>query len=203
MPDQLVLVRLRKSFLDLAVTAQEQRDLPLGEDRQAISELTGWIAEDVREIALKAEGDSRDRALKEALVSLLPHLHAAKDSVYICVPQESAIVQTLYFPLAAESNLNQAVEYEIERQLPFRRDEIYYDFVSMGRRGDKLGLYLFVIPKKHLAGIVEILGSFGIKPAGVETTVTALANYLISCKRGLAVPAGVIGSRQHTLEMFG
>jgi hypothetical protein len=71
-PDRLVLVRLRKSFLNLALAAQETRELPLREDRQAISELTGWIAEDVREIALKAEGESRDRPLKEAIVLLLP-----------------------------------------------------------------------------------------------------------------------------------
>lgn len=203
MPDQLVLVRLRKTFLDVALTAQETRELPLGENRQAISELTGWIAEDVREIALKAESDSRDRAVKEAIVSLLPQLNAAKDSVYICVPQEQAIVQTLYFPIAAEANLAQALEYEIERQLPFRREEIFYDFLPMGRRGDKVGLYLFAIPKKPLSGILEILGSLGIKPAGVETTVTAVANYLLACKRGLTGPAGVIGAHQHSVEMFG
>ncbi len=203
MPDQLVLVRLRKSFLDLTVAAQERRELPLGENRQAISELTGWIAEDVREIALKAESDSRDRAVKEAIVSLLPQLNAAKDSVYICVPQEQAIVQTLYFPVAAEANLAQALEYEIERQLPFRRDEIFYDFLPMGRKGDKIGVYLFAIPKKPLSGILEMLESLGIKPAGVETTVTAVANYFLSCKRKLTAPAGVIGAHQHSVEMFG
>jgi Tfp pilus assembly protein PilN len=203
MPDRLVLVRLRKSFLSLALAAQETRELPLGEDRQAISELTGWIAEDVREIALKAEGESRDRPLKEAIVSLLPQLTTARDSIYICVPQEFAIVQQLYFPIAAEANLEQALEYEIERQLPFRRDEIFYDFLPMGRKGDKVGVYLFAIPKSHLMGLLDILASLGIKPAGVETTVTALANYLISCKRGMTDPAAVIGAHQHSLEIFG
>jgi Tfp pilus assembly protein PilN len=203
MPDRLVLVRLRKSFLSLSLAAQETRDLPLGEDRQAISELTGWIAEDVREIALKAEGESRDRPLKEAIVSLLPQLTAARDSIYICVPQEFAIVQPLYFPIAAEANLGEALEYEIERQLPFRRDEIFYDFLPMGRRGDKVGVYLFAIPKSHLMGILDILASLGIKPAGIETTVTALANYLLSCKRGMTDPAAVIGAHQRSLEIFG
>ncbi|MGE5303746.1 MAG: PilN domain-containing protein [Alphaproteobacteria bacterium] len=202
-PDRLVLVRLRKSFLNLALAAQETRELPLGEDRQAISELTGWIAEDVREIALKAEGESRDRPLKEAIVSLLPQLNAARDSIYICVPQEFAIVRQLYFPLAAEANLGQALEYEIERQLPFRRDELFYDFLPAGRKGDKIGVYLFAIPKSHLMGLLDILASLGIKPAGVETTVTALANYLLSCKRGMTDSVAVIGAHQHSVEIFG
>jgi Tfp pilus assembly protein PilN len=194
---------LRKSFLNLSVAAQETRELPLGEDRQAISELTGWIAEDVREIALKAEGESRDRPLKEAVVSLLPQLTAARDAIYICVPQEFAIVQRLYFPIAAEGNLEQALQYEIERQLPFRRDEIFYDFLPMGRKGDKVGVYLFAIPKSHLMGILDILASLGIKPAGIETTVTAVANYLLACKRGITDPAAVIGVHQHSVELFG
>jgi Tfp pilus assembly protein PilN len=203
MPDRLVMVRLRKSFLKLSFAAHETRELPLGEDRQAISELTGWIAEDVREIALKAEGESRDRPLKEAVVSLLPQLTAARESIYICVPQELAIVQQLYFPAAAEGNLEQALQYEIERQLPFRREEIFYDFLPMRRKGDKVGVYLFAIPKSHLMGILDILASLGIKPAGIETTVTALANYLLACKRGTSDPAVVIGAHQHSLELFG
>ncbi|HET9295914.1 MAG TPA: hypothetical protein VFP18_03425, partial [Candidatus Binatia bacterium] len=70
MRDHLVLVRLRKNFLNVTLLEQELRDLPVGENRQAISELTGWIAEDVREIALKAEHDSRERALRQAILSL-------------------------------------------------------------------------------------------------------------------------------------
>lgn len=203
MRDNLVLVRLRKNFLSVTLLEQELRDLPVGENRQAISELTGWIAEDVREIALKAEHDSRERALRQAILSLLPHFSAGRDSLYICVPQDQAIVQTIYLPQAAEANLQQVLEYEIERQLPFNRDEIFYDYLPMGKRGDKIGLFLFAIPKKHLAGVLDVLGSFGILPSGVETTATALANYLLFCKRDLAGCAAIIGGHADDRELIG
>jgi Tfp pilus assembly protein PilN len=203
MRDRVVLVRLRKNFLNLTLVAEETRELPLVESRQAISELTGWVAEDVREIALKAESDSHARALREAIISLLPQLNAARDSLYICVPQEQAIVQHIYFPAAAEANLQQALEYEIERQLPFRRDEIFYDYLPTGKSGDKIGLYLFAIPKKNLAGILDPLQSIGIKPKGVETTATAIANYLLFCKGELADSAAVIGGDDQSWEMVG
>ena len=51
--DRLFLVRLRKNLLTLSMLEQEQRDLPEGDTRHAIADLTGWVAEDVREIALK------------------------------------------------------------------------------------------------------------------------------------------------------
>ena len=203
MRERLVLVRLRKDFLSLSLVEQEERDLPLGEHQQAISELTGWIAEDVREIALKAESDSRDRALRQALLSLMPHFNAGRDSLFICVPQEQAIVQQLFLPAAAEANLSQVLDYEIERQMPFRREEIFYDYIPMGKRGDKIGLYLLAIPKKPLAGVLNVLESLGIRPQGVETTVTAMANYLLFCKGPLAEPTAVIGGHDHDWEMIG
>ncbi len=201
--DHLVLVRLRKNLLNVSLVEQEARELPRVENRQALAELTGWVTEDVREIALKAESESRDRAIRQALVSLLPHFSAARDAVYICVAQDQVIVQPIFLPLAAQDNLQQVLEYEIERQLPFRRDEIYYDYLLMGQRGDKIGLYLFAIPKSSLAGLLDLLDSFGIKPSGVETTATALANYLIFAKGEDADLAAVVGGHDQTLEMIG
>lgn len=203
MRERLVLVRLRKNFLSLSLVEQEERALPLGENRQAISELTGWIAEDVREIALKAESDSHERALRQALLSLMPHFNAGRDSLFICVPQEQAVVQQLFLPAAAEANLRQALDYEIERQMPFRREEVFYDYIPMGKRGDKIGLYLFAIPKKPLAGVLAVLESLGIRPQGVETTVTAMANYLLFCKGPFPGPTAIIGGHDHDWEMIG
>jgi Tfp pilus assembly protein PilN len=203
MRDRLVLVRLRKNFLNLALVEHEARQLPQGEERQAISELTGWIAEDVREIALKAEQDSRERTLRQAVLSLLPHFNAGRDALHICVPQERAIVQQLYFPLAAEGNLRQVLEYEIERYLPFRREDLFYDFLPIGRRGDKIGVCLFAVPKKSVIGVLSVLESFGIVPKGVETTATAVANYLLFCERDLSGPATIVGGDEESWEMVG
>jgi len=203
MRDRLVLVRMRKNFLSLSLVEQEDRVLPLGESQQAISELTGWIAEDVREIALKAGSESRERAFKQAVLSLMPHFNAGRDSLFVCVPQEQAIVQQLFLPLAAEANLSQVLEYEIERQLPFRREDIFYDFVPMGKRGDKIGVYLLAIPKKSLAGVLGVLESFGIRPRGVETTVTAMANFLLFCKGDFSGSAAVVGGHDHDWELIG
>ena len=110
MRDRLIFVRMRKNFLDVSLVQQQAEELPFGENQRAISELTGWIAEDVREIALKAENDSRERALRQAILSLLPNFNAGRDPVFICVPQEQAIVQQIFFPQAAEANLRQVLE---------------------------------------------------------------------------------------------
>jgi Tfp pilus assembly protein PilN len=201
--DRLVMVRLRKSLLKVSMLEQETRPLPQGDNRQAISELTGWVAEDVREIALKAESDSHERVLRQAIISLLPHFNAARDAVYICVPQEQAITQQIFLPLAAQDNLHQVLEYEIERQLPFKRDDIYYDYLPVGRKGEKFSVYVFAIPKKTVDNLLDLLESFGIKPRGIETTVIALANYLLFTDARAAGGAAMIAGHAKDWEMIG
>src|SRR5258705_13307876 len=75
--DRVVMVRLRKSFLNLSMLELEDRELPESDHRQAICELTGWVAEAAKEIALKAAHDPRDRARRQAMVSLFPDFNPA------------------------------------------------------------------------------------------------------------------------------
>jgi Tfp pilus assembly protein PilN len=201
--ERLVMVRLRKSFLAVSVLEHEERGLPARDSGQAISELTGWIAEDVREIALRAESDSRERALRQAIVSLLPHMNLARDQVFVCVPQDQTIVQQVFLPLAAEENLQQVLDYEIERQLPFKREEVYYDFLPAGRKGEKLCVYIFAIPKRNIDGLVTLFESLGIKPSGVETTVTALANYMLFTGQISGGAAALVAGHPGSWEMIG
>ena len=200
--DRLVLVRLRKQMLKLSLLEHERRELALGDGRQAISELTGWVADDVREIALKTDGDSYERALRQAMMSLLPHFNP-RDAVYLCLPHDQVMTQEVFLPVAAQDNLQQVLEYEIERQLPFKRDDIYYDFYSVGKKGEKLSVYVFAVPKKALDGLLGVLDSFGIKPKGVETTATALANYLLFTGAPGAGAAAMVAAHAKDWEMIG
>lgn len=200
--DRLVMARLRKNLLQVSILEQEVRELPETDNRQAISELTGWVAEDVREIALKAASDSRERALRQAVVSLLPHLNPARDAVYLCLPPEKAVVQEVLLPLAAQENITQVLEYELERQLPFKRDDIYYDFIPVGKKGERFSVYLFALPKKNVDTVLNLLESLDIKVAGVETTITALANYLLFRDGANAGAVGIVTARPRHWEMI-
>ena len=200
--DRLVMARLRKNLLQVSVLEQEIRELPETDNRQAISELTGWVAEDVREIALKAASDSRERALRQALVSLLPHLNPARDAVYLCLPPEKSVVQEVLLPLAAQENIAQVLEYELERQLPFKRDDVYYDFIPVGKKGERFSVYLFALPKRNVDTLLNLLESLDIKVAGVETTITALANYLLFSDASNAGAVGIVTARPRHWEMI-
>ena len=203
MQDRLVMVRLRKSLLKVSLLDEQERELAQNDTRPAIAEITGWVAEDIKEIALKAENDSRERSLRQAMVSLLPHFSAGRDKVYLCIPQEQVMMQEIFLPLAAQDNLDQVLEYEIERQLPFRRDEIYYDYLSTGKKGEKLGLYVIAVQRKIVDGLVSLLESFGIKPVGVEPDVTALLNYALYSAGPNSGRTAILAASEQSWDLLG
>ncbi|MCZ6625075.1 MAG: PilN domain-containing protein [Deltaproteobacteria bacterium] len=203
MPDRLFLVRMRKDLFRLSVVEEEMREIPVGEDASKLSSLTGWITDEVREVALKKETIPRRQALKEAIHSFLPHFNPGKDPFYICLSSDQVMARPVYLPQAAEENLSQVLEYEIKRLLPFRREEVYYDYLPIGKKGDKVGLLLFAVPKRVLDEILDALSAFGIRPKAVETTATALGNYLLFCTGGITGPALVLGGQDHAWEMIG
>jgi Tfp pilus assembly protein PilN len=178
-PERFYLVRMRKSLLSLAVLETETREIAPGEDPAA-----------------------RKQALADALRSL-PRFDPGKDPLYVCLSSDQVISLEIFLPQIAAENLNQVVDYEIERQLPFRREEIYYDFLPMGVKGDKVGVLLFAVQKKIVDDIVEVLAGFGAKPRGVESSATALSNYLLFCTGGLSGPALLLGGQNHDWEITG
>jgi len=180
MPDRLFLVRMRKDFFRVSLVEEETREIPLAEDPA-----------------------SRRQALEETIRSLLPHFDPARDPFYLCLSPEQVIGIELSLPQAAQDNLSQVLEYEIQRHIPFRLEEIYYDFLPMGKKGDKIGIFLLAVPRKSLDEILDTLSPFGIKPKGVEATTSALSNYLLFCAGALSGPALVLGGQSQAWEVVG
>ena len=93
MRDRIILVRLRKTLNNVSLLGQEAYDLPLADSKQSLSGLTGWIPEDVSEIAVKVASESTEQVLRQAMLALLPHCDSRRDSFYICLPQEQVMTQ--------------------------------------------------------------------------------------------------------------
>ncbi|MFQ5539226.1 MAG: hypothetical protein ACE5FB_02410, partial [Candidatus Binatia bacterium] len=178
--DRLYLVRLRKDLLRVSVVDSE-----------------------IREIVQNGDGGPGRHSLSEAIRSLLPHFNAGRDPIYVCLSPDQVVACQAYLPQAAEENLEQILGYEIERLLPFPRQDIYYDFLLVGKRGERLLLYLYAVQKKILDEIFDVLSTFDLRPAAVEPTATALSSYLLFSNRGIRGPVMVLGSQGRTWETIG
>lgn len=161
------------------------------------------VEEGLREIASGDDPGLRQKAFSEAISSFLPHFNPAKDPFYIAISPDQAITCQVFLPQAAKENLRQVLDYEIERLLPFRREEVYYDFLSAGSKEDKISLILFAIPKKIIDEIVDTLATLGIRPKGIEIATTATSNYTLYCKTDMSGSALLLGGDGNGWEMIG
>jgi general secretion pathway protein L len=73
-------------------------------------------------------------------------------------------------PLATEPNLRQALTYEMDRQTPFRADDVFFDYRVTGRdrEAGTLRVVLCVAPRSVVCDGLEPFVSRGLPPTGVD-----------------------------------
>ena len=78
--------------------------------------------------------------------------------------------KTLTLPLAAERELDQVLGFEMDRETPFKPEEIYWNHRIEGadRQNGRLSVRLVLLPKANLAPLLTALGRFGIQPRRAE-----------------------------------
>jgi general secretion pathway protein L len=69
-----------------------------------------------------------------------------------CIPEERILQRDLTLPAAAEDNLRQVLAFEMDRQTPFKADQVYFDSRVLGRdtAGRNLHVELVLLPRAQL-----------------------------------------------------
>ncbi len=65
----------------------------------------------------------------------------------LVAPENILLKKTLSFPSAAESNLREALGFELNRRTPFSQNQVYYDHQIVGhdKQANKLQVELFLV----------------------------------------------------------
>lgn len=91
----------------------------------------------------------------------------------LMLTEDQVLRKSLSMPLAAESNLRQALAFEMDRHTPFQADDIYFDYRIAEREKDKavLKLDLVVATRAVIDKQVEALAERGLAPSGVDIAI--------------------------------
>jgi general secretion pathway protein L len=97
--------------------------------------------------------------------------------------------KTVSLPLAAERELDQALAFEMDRETPFKPEELYWNhrIASADRQNGRLSVRLSLVPKANLDPLLAALAQIGIHPGRVEISDGA--------DRGFHLPLDGEGSR--------
>jgi len=72
--------------------------------------------------------------------------------------------------MAAEENLRQVLGFEMQRQTPFRAEQVYFNYRIAARRPDsqQLEVQISVVPRSAMEGVLGLLGDWNLVPAEAE-----------------------------------
>jgi len=121
--------------------------------------------------ALDVVSAEQDMQLQQQRIrELLQQHELAEVGRDLLLPEDGVLHTRVTMPLATESNLRQALAYEMDRHTPFKANEVFYGWrgLTRDRENGQLRLELYVVPREGVEAQVEQLKRLGLAPTGVD-----------------------------------
>ncbi len=89
---------------------------------------------------------------------------------FLLLDNKKVLHKELKLPVAAEANLQQVLTFEMDRQTPFRANEVYFAWrmLPTGNEVGEIRLELLVAPRRMVDSLLEKLVARGLAPAGID-----------------------------------
>jgi len=148
--------------------AQRRRSVEL---RLSDSELTVAVVESGTRQELTVLPVAEDARLHQQKIrELLQERELLEAPRVLLLAGDDILRKEIVLPLAAEAGLAQALAYEMDRQTPFRSDQVFYAFriLRRDREAGQLRAELLLTPRETLLGKLELLAPRGMAPSAVD-----------------------------------
>ena len=94
----------------------------------------------------------------------------------LAVPQAQVLLRSLQFPPAVEQNLRQVLSFEMDRQTPFKADQVYFDYrADLAANGRQVKVDLALMPRPALDGLLQRLKGLDLALDGVDVATAGSA----------------------------
>lgn len=86
------------------------------------------------------------------------------------LPPTAVLRKRLSFPPAARSHLDSLLAFELERETPFARDELYWSYTVCGARGTtgRIDIDLVICPRSAVDPVLRLMRDAGLHPDAIE-----------------------------------
>jgi general secretion pathway protein L len=103
----------------------------------------------------------------ERMAAMLSGLKVKSTRVEVAVPSDKLLVKSIQLPLAAEENLRQVLGFEMQRQTPFRAEQVYFTYRVSARRPEsqQIAVQLCVVPRTVVERVLDFLADWDLVPA--------------------------------------
>ena len=141
--------------------------------------LRGFAVADAGEAPVPAAGDGgaplRDRQAA-AVRTLLTDRGWTFEGAVAAVPGVAAASHFVTLPFADPRRIEQTIQYEVEAAIPFPLEQVSWDWQALDVRAGKSDIYVSVLRKEDLAGLLAGLSGAAVDPAIVVPGAPTLAS---------------------------
>jgi type IV pilus assembly protein PilM len=118
--------------------------------------------------------------LAENILRVLGRARGIDTKYVVCsIPEAKSFVRTISLPKMAESEIDGAIPYELEQDIPVPVDQVYLDWQLLRESGDKLELLVMAAPKDYVDALAESLTAAKLVPVAMELESLAAARALM------------------------
>ncbi len=92
------------------------------------------------------------------------------DAVVLRLPDDKALRRRIEMPLVPDADLRRALFFEIDRQTPFQRDDVFFDHAVVGRKEEekRLVVDLWIVPRQVIEQALSPFSDGATRPAFAE-----------------------------------
>jgi len=138
-------------------------------------------------VATIAQAAADEAGLKE-LAHALGGIKSIPRLLFLRLPAVQVLKKHLSLPAAARRDLQNLLGFQIDRETPFAREEIYWNYRLLHQdmtRG-QIHVELFLILRRSIDSLLEIAQRAGLAPSAIEIDAGKAGVTLVSLKSGIS-----------------
>lgn len=109
---------------------------------------------------------------------MLSHCGAKSNVAVIAIDDSNIFTQKVIFPILNERELSEAVKWEIDKYVPYKKSTYYYDFHILNRKDKEMDVLIVAASKLVIDETMEIMDKLNIRALAIEGKSFALARVI-------------------------
>lgn len=95
----------------------------------------------------------------------------------ISLPSEYALTRSIVLPLATKGKIDDVIQYEIDRFVPFKVDDIYFDYEIISETNDNIICNLTLVKREVVQQLVELYKLNNLDLNGITVSGGSITGY--------------------------
>ena len=118
------------------------------------------------------------QAFLNSLKSLLQAAQIKTPFVVFNVPETKVFGKIIEIPDLPDEELEEAISWQAEDQIPLEKSKIYYDFKTLEKDKQKTKIYLLASPQKSIDNLTSVIQQADLIPVAIESSALALTRFI-------------------------